>query len=68
MGKKTLLSMVVAMNLLAVARPANAGCRGQYGDCIIAAAQRATLWSAWWAYCDCELDYAECLRIALIGS
>ena len=67
MVKKTLLSIVVVMGLLAVPRPASAGCLGGYGDCIIAAAQRATFWSAWWAYCDCDLDAAECLRVAVIG-
>ena len=68
MVKKTLLSIVVVMGLLAMARPANAGCLARYEDCILAAAQRATFWSAWWAYCDCDLDAVECMRVALIGS
>ena len=68
MVKKTRLAMVVVLGLLAMPRSASAGCLGQYGGCIIAAAQRPTFWSAGWAYCDCELDYVECLRIALTGS
>ena len=67
MVKKTLLSMVVVVGLLAVPRSASAGCLAGYEGCILAAAQRATFWSAWWAYCDCDLDAVECLRIAVIG-
>ena len=67
MVKKTLLSMVVVMCLLAAPRPALAGCLGSFGDCIKAAAAMDNVWYGWLAYCDCELDYLECLRIAIIG-
>jgi hypothetical protein len=67
MVKKTLLSMVVVMGLLALPQSASAGCLAGFEDCILAAAQKSTFWSAWWAYCDCELDAAECLRVAVIG-
>ena len=67
MLKHTLLSMVVVMCLVAVPRPAHAGCGGKFQECLVAAAKTDSYWSFWWAYCDCELDLAECLRVAVIG-
>jgi hypothetical protein len=67
MVKKTLLSMVVVTFLLAAPRPAIAGCIKEFQDCALAAARMDSVWYAWLAYCDCELDYLECLRIAVIG-
>ena len=67
MVKKTLLSVVVVMFLFAAPRPANAGCIKSFQDCGLAAATNSNPWYAWLAYCDCELDFAECLRVAVIG-
>ena len=67
MVKKTLLSMIVVTFLFAAPRPAHAGCAGTFQDCLVAAAKTDSYWSFWWAYCDCELDLAECLRVAVIG-
>jgi hypothetical protein len=53
--------------LFAVPRPANAGCIKQFQDCGLAAANISNPIYAWLAYCDCELDFAECLRVAVIG-
>ena len=68
MVKKTLVSMVVVMLLVGSARTASANCLGKFGDCVVAASKTDSYWSFWWAYCDCELDLAECLRVAVIGN
>ena len=67
MVKKMLLSMVVVLGLLALPRPASAGCLAKFEDCVLAAGAKDTFWSAWWSYCDCEVDLAECIRVSLIG-
>ena len=68
MVKKTLLSVVVVLFLLAAPRPAMAGCTRDFENCVLAAAKLDSFWSAWLAYCDCELDYVECLRVAVVGA
>jgi hypothetical protein len=68
MVKKTVLSVVVVMFFFAAPRPAVALCVDKYGACIKAAVLLDSVWSAWFAYCDCELDYIECMRISVIGS
>ena len=69
MVRKTLLSVVVVIALFAAPRPANAGCIKQFQDCGLAAVNNnSNPFYAWLAYCDCELDFAECLRVAVIGA
>ena len=68
MVKKMLMIMVVAAGSLAAPRPALAGCTTDLGDCYLAAAKVDSFWYRWAAGLDCELDYAECVRIKLIGA
>ena len=68
MVKKILMIMVVAAGSLAAPRPALAGCTTDLGDCYVEAAKVDSFWYRWAAGLDCELDYAECVRIKLIGT
>ena len=67
MVKKIVLTLAVLVCLLTVPHPAMAACTSQFGDCIIAANKQPNFWSQYSAFIDCELDYVECLRVALIG-
>lgn len=68
MVKKMLLAGVVMVGLVAVPRPALAGCTTTLAQCYEAAAGIDSFWYRWAAGLDCELDYAECVRIKLIGA
>jgi hypothetical protein len=68
MVKKVLLMSVVLGALVAAPRSAMAGCTTQLGDCYQSAAQIDSFWYRWAAGLDCELDYAECVRVKLLGS
>lgn len=68
MVKKVLLTLVVLAGLVAVPRSAMAGCTVQLAECYEAAAKIDSFWYRWAAGLDCELDYAECVRIKLIGT
>ena len=68
MVKKILLTLVVLSGFVAVPRSAMAGCTTDLGECFEAAAQVDSFWYRWAAGLDCELDYAECVRIKLIGT
>ena len=68
---KTLKTLPLALVLLAgvaAPRPAMAGCTTDLGDCYGRAAKVDSFWYRWASGLDCELDYAECVRIKLIGS
>ena len=68
MVKKMLFVLIVLGGFLADARPALAGCTTALGDCYQEAAQVDSFWYRWAAGLDCELDYAECVRIKLVGA
>jgi hypothetical protein len=68
MVKKILLTLVMLGGFLAAPRPAMAGCTTDLADCYAAASQVDNFWYRWAAGLDCELDYAECVRIKLIGA
>ena len=67
MVKKTLMTLAVIAGCLAAPRPAMAGCTTTLADCYLAAAKIDSFWYRWAAGLDCELDYAECVRIKLTG-
>ena len=68
MVKKILLALVVLTGLVATPRSAMAGCTTDLADCYERAAKIDSFWYRWAAGLDCELDYAECVRIKLIGT
>jgi hypothetical protein len=68
MVKKIVLTVVVLAGSFAAPRPASAGCTTNLADCFTAAAKIDSFWYRWAAGLDCELDYAECVRIKLIGT
>jgi hypothetical protein len=68
MVKNTVLALMVLGGLMAAPRPAMAGCTTELADCYEAAAKVDSFWYRWAAGLDCELDYAECIRMKLIGS
>jgi hypothetical protein len=68
MVKKTLLALVILAGFLGVPRVAMAGCTTDLADCYERAAKIDSFWYRWAAGLDCELDYAECVRIKLIGT
>jgi hypothetical protein len=67
MVKQMVMALVVLGGLMAVPRPALAGCTTRLGDCYYAAARQDSFWYRWAAGLDCELDYTECVRIKIIG-
>ena len=68
MVKKILLTLVVVAGMVAAPRPAMAGCTTDFAECLERAAKIDSFWYRWAAGLDCELDYAECVRIKLIGA
>ena len=68
MVKKILLALVVLAGFVAVPRTAMAGCTTDLADCYERAAKIDSFWYRWAAGLDCEIDYAECVRIKLIGT
>ena len=68
MVKKVLFAALVLTGLIAVPRPALAGCTTALADCYTAAAKIDSFWYRWAAGLDCELDYVECVRVKLIGT
>jgi hypothetical protein len=67
MVKKTVVMLIVLAGLVAAPRPAIAGCTTQLADCYEAAAKVDSFWYRWAAGLDCELDYAECVRVKVFG-
>jgi hypothetical protein len=68
MVKRILFAAIVLAGFVAVPRSAMAGCTTDLADCYGAAAQVDSFWYRWAAGLDCELDFAECVRIKLVGS
>jgi hypothetical protein len=68
MVKKILFVAIILMGFVAIPRQAMAGCTTDLADCYVAAAQIDSAWYRWAAGLDCELDFAECVRIKLVGS
>lgn len=68
MVTKMLLTAIVFAGAVAVPRPAIAGCTTNLAACFEAAAKIDNVWYRWAAALDCELDFAECVRIKLIGT
>lgn len=68
MVMKILVTALVLVGAVAVPRPAMAGCTTDMAACFEAAAKVDSFWYRWAAGLDCELDYAECVRIKLIGT
>lgn len=68
MVRKILMAALLLGGLAAAPRPAMAGCTTDLADCYEAAAKIDSFWYRWAAGLDCELDYAECVRIKLIGA
>ena len=66
--KRVVFGAIVLMGLVAVPRPALAGCTTSLADCYTAAAKIDSFWYRWAAGLDCELDYVECVREKLIGA
>jgi hypothetical protein len=64
---KIAVTLVVLAGLVAVPRSATAGCSSAYWDCAAAAYKNPSFWSWYAAQIDCELDYVECVRIAMLG-
>jgi hypothetical protein len=67
MVKKMLLALVILSGVVAVPRAALAGCTTDLADCYTAASKIESFWYRWAAGLDCELDYAECVRVKVIG-
>lgn len=67
MVKKIVLTLVVLSGVVAVPRPAMAGCTTGLADCYTAAARVDSFWYRWAAGLDCEIDYAGCVRSRLLG-
>ena len=67
MVKKVLFAAFVVFGLVAVPRPALAGCTTTLADCYVSAAKIDSFWYRWAAGLDCELEFTECVRIQLIG-
>ena len=68
MVKNVLLSALVMMALVVAPRPAKAGCNTDLLDCYARAATIDSFWYRTAAALNCELDFADCLRLALVGS
>ena len=68
MVKNVLVSALVLTALVAAPRPASAGCNTDLLDCYTRAATIDSFWYRTAAALNCELDYADCLRLALVGS
>ena len=70
MVRKILLTLVVLAGLGAPSSAyamAAAGCTTTLAECYEQAAKVDSFWYRWAAGLDCELDYAECVRIKITG-
>lgn len=68
MVTKILLTAIVLVGAMAIPRSALAGCTTNMASCFEAAARIDSFWYRWAAGLDCELDFAECVRIKLVGA
>ena len=67
MVKKIVSTLIVFAWLVLVPHSAMADCSSRFWDCAKTAYKIPDFWSWYAAQIDCELDYIECERIALIG-
>ncbi len=67
MVKKVLICAFVMAGLAAAPRPALAGCADDLLDCYTRAAKIDNFWYRTAAGLNCELDYAACVRMLLVG-
>ena len=65
--KKIVSILFVLGCFVAVPASAMADCSSRFWDCAKEAYKNEGFWSWYAAQIDCELDYVECQRIALIG-
>jgi hypothetical protein len=68
MVRMILVCVVVLSGLVTMPRLVFAGCNSDLLDCYGRAAQIDNFWYRTAAGLDCELDYASCLRLAMIGA
>ncbi|OFW05988.1 MAG: hypothetical protein A3H96_00175 [Acidobacteria bacterium RIFCSPLOWO2_02_FULL_67_36] len=71
MGKWIVLGALALSAVAVTPQPARAmeeGCTTTLGHCYEAAARIDSFWWRLAAGLDCELDYAECVRIKVMGS
>ena len=70
MGKWLVLGALALAAIAFSPRSAAAaeGCTTTLANCYQAAANVDSFWMRWAAGLDCELDFAECVRIKLIGT
>ena len=59
--------VLAATFVLGNSTPAHAGCFIALADCYGRASAESTYWRSVLASADCELDFADCVRRALIG-
>ena len=64
---KTIVLTVGRGWLIALPCSAMADCSPRFWDCAAVAYKIPSFWGWYAAQIDCELDYVECQRIALIG-
>jgi hypothetical protein len=67
MVKTMMMAVVLVAGVVAAPRPAMAGCTTDLADCYTRAAKVDSFWYRWASGLDCELDYASCTRIKLLG-
>jgi hypothetical protein len=60
-------AIVAVALLLGVSRPAEAGCFQNLAHCYQEAAGKSWWVDMWLAGLDCELDFTDCTRRAIIG-
>ena len=68
MVKNVMVSALLMAALVVAPRPAKAGCTTDLLDCYTRAATIDSFWYRTAAGLNCELDYADCLRLALVGA
>jgi hypothetical protein len=64
------LMTAAALVVLGTPTPTHAqdiGCPETLRECYARAAQRDSIWDMWVAGIECELDFVECVRRALMG-
>ena len=60
-------ALAIALFVLCDAAPASAGCFMKLRDCYYTAANQSDWLNLWLAGMDCELDFVDCTRRAIIG-
>ena len=60
-------ALAIAAFILSDAKPASAGCFMRLKDCYATAANQRDWLDMWLMGMDCELDFTDCVRRAIIG-